>query len=108
MSCFSLVPLRSRDKGGRQSHKSLFSKHLCEKKGRELEEAVVSAGTTSSEGEGRGGWVQAFQAVQGRFVTASEELPFTGVSCLPGTSLPFSAEGWEHDLGLNAFCFLNT
>lgn len=70
--------------------------------------AVVSTGMTLSEGEGREGWVEVFQAVQGRFVTASEELPFTGVSCLPGTSLLCSAEGWEHDLGLNSFCFLNT
>lgn len=70
--------------------------------------AVVSAGMTLSEGEGREGWVEVFQAVQGRFVTASEELPFIGVSCLPKTSLPCSAEGWEHDLGLNSFCFLYT
>ena len=76
--------------------------------GWESHRAVVSAGMTLSEREGREGWVEAFQAVQGRFVTASEELPFTGVSCLPGTSLPCSAEDWEHDLGLNSFCFLNT
>ena len=76
--------------------------------GWESHRAVVSAGMTLSEREGREGWVEAFQAVQGRFVTASEELPFTGVSCFPGTSLPCSAEDWEHDLGLNSFCSLNT